>query len=217
MSSDPTWNGSAVNSVLLFCISSAPVVASREVAQISPGGLTVSATALACNPETRERGLSGGNRVTEGPAKQMASHASAPGPNSSEEGSQGSQARGFLGMEHGASAGPRSGLAPTATAGWAHTGPAVSQGRQQPHAPVMTDEGLRPRSPDYTPRAAILALRAAKRRGIRRLPSSTRRSRRARKRHTHWTAAPGRANQRARSTLAGVEALGRCLDCTRER
>lgn len=76
------------------------------------------------------------------------------------------------------------------------------------HRAVMTDEGLRPRGPGYTPRAAILALWSARRRGLRRLPSSARRSRRARRRHPHWTAAPGRANQRARSALAGAEAGG---------
>lgn len=47
------------------------------------------------------------------------------------------------------------------------------------HRAVMTDEGLRPRGPGYTPRAAILALWSARRRGLRRLPSSARRSRRA--------------------------------------
>lgn len=84
------------------------------------------------------------------------------------------------------------------------------------HRAVMTDDGLRPRGPGYTPRAAILALWAARRRGLRRLPSSARRSRRARRRHPHWTAALGRANQRARSALAGAEAQGRWLGCARE-
>lgn len=44
------------------------------------------------------------------------------------------------------------------------------------HWAVMTDKGLRPRGPGYTPRAAILALWSARRRGLRRLPSSARRS-----------------------------------------
>lgn len=55
LSSDPTWNGSAVNSVLLSCVSSTPVVSSREVAQSSPGGLTVSALVLAI-PKPRSEG-----------------------------------------------------------------------------------------------------------------------------------------------------------------
>lgn len=54
LSSDPIWNGSAVNSILLSCVSSAPVVSSREGAQSGAGGLTVSVMALARNPETRE-------------------------------------------------------------------------------------------------------------------------------------------------------------------
>lgn len=136
------------------------------------------------------------------------------GPNSSEEGSR---ARGFLGMEHGASAGPRSGLPPRATAGSAHTGPAVSPGRQQPHAPGSDDgrgpEATRPglHTARCHPRALVgQASRAP-------TTSSARRSRRARRRHPHWTAAPGRSNQRARNTLAGAEARGRWLGCVLER
>lgn len=146
----------------------------------------------------------------EGPANRSPTpHAPAPGPNSFEEGNS---ARGFLGMGHGASGGPKSGLTLTDAAGFVHTCFAVSPwrplttpGLQHPHALGSDDdEGLRPRGRGYTPRAAILALRAS------RAPTTSFLSRAAlptcaRIRHPYWTAAPGRTNQRRRRALAGSE------------
>lgn len=73
-------------------------------------------------------------------------------------------------MEQRASGGLKSGLALTYSAGLAHTGFVVSPwrsqaaaGLQHPHALGSDDdEGLKPRGPGYTPRAAILALRASR-------------------------------------------------------
>lgn len=77
-------------------------------------------------------------------------------------------------------------------------------GLQHPHALGSDDdEGLRPRGPGYTPRAAILALRASRVPDyFLPLPAVPPR---ARIRHPHWTAAAGRANQRRRGALAGDE------------
>lgn len=69
-----------------------------------------------------------------------------------------------------ASGGLKSGLALTYSSGLAHTGFVVSPwrsqataGLQHPHALGSDDdEGLRPRGPGYTPRAAVLALQASR-------------------------------------------------------
>lgn len=73
-------------------------------------------------------------------------------------------------MEHGAGGGPKPGLALADPADLAHTRfavspwrPQASPGLQHPHALGSGDnEGLRPRGPGYTPRAATLALRASR-------------------------------------------------------
>lgn len=109
------------------------------------------ASATPPDPETRKRGLVEKRAPQRALQNTSARTFWAPGPNSFEEGSS---ARGFLGMAHGASGGPKSGLAPAGTAGLAHSGSVVSPGRpeaaaglQRPHALGSDDEeGLRPRT-----------------------------------------------------------------------
>lgn len=215
-SSHSTWNCFAIEFVpivLTFLWSSCPLALFPPNVQPQAQRLRKAAdrpTASEIPSQSRNKmRVSGENSGTESPAKQVTPRTPwAPRPNSFEEGSW---ARGFLGMEQGASGGLKSGLALTDSSGFAHTGfvvspwrPQAAAGLQHPHALGSDDdEGLRPRGPGYTPRAAILALRAS-RVPVYFLPLPAVPPR-ARTRHPHWTAAPGRANQRKRGALAGGE------------